>query len=141
MSDLNTAIVAINDKIAASAAGATAEELAYLGTALDRIGGRATVYEVVTAGEAKKAELTEAAEALLQDFRSESDGVLAAAKAELNQRVAHLTGAIAQSVAAANAELDSAIGATTEVTDSVRLSAQQALNGSMFYNHFFMSQK
>ena len=55
--DLKNAIVAIQDKIATSAGVATAEELAYLGTAIDRIGGRATVYDVVETGELVKDEI------------------------------------------------------------------------------------
>ena len=55
--DLKNAIVAIQDKIATSAGIATAEELAYLGTAIDRIGGRATVYDVVETGELVKDEI------------------------------------------------------------------------------------
>ena len=55
--DLKNAIVAIQDKIATSAGMATAEELAYLGTAIDRIGGRATVYDVVETGEVVKDEI------------------------------------------------------------------------------------
>lgn len=57
--DLKNAINAIQDKISTSATTATAEELAYLGTAIDRIGGRATVYEVVETGEIVKAEITD----------------------------------------------------------------------------------
>ena len=55
--DLKNAIVAIQDKIATSAGAASAEELAYLGTAIDRIGGRATVYDVVETGEVVKNEI------------------------------------------------------------------------------------
>ena len=55
--DLKNAIVAIQDKIATSAGVASAEELAYLGTAIDRIGGRATVYDVVETGEVVKDEI------------------------------------------------------------------------------------
>ncbi len=55
--DLKNAIKSIQDKITISATTATAEELAYLGSAVDHIGGRATVYEVVEVGEIVKSEI------------------------------------------------------------------------------------
>lgn len=63
---LRDAVRAIKAKIetAAAAAAATPEELAYLGTAIDRIGGRATVLEVEEVGDLKMAELTAHAEAV-----------------------------------------------------------------------------
>ena len=44
--DLKNALDNIKNKIASSADSASPEELAYLGTAIDKIGGRATVLEV-----------------------------------------------------------------------------------------------
>ena len=56
---LRDAVKAIKQKILTGAESASPEELAYLGTAIDRIGGRATVLEVEEIGDIKIAELTE----------------------------------------------------------------------------------
>ncbi len=61
---LRDAVRAIKAKIETAAESATPEELAYLGTAIDRIGGRATVLEVEEVGDLKMAELTAHAEAV-----------------------------------------------------------------------------
>ena len=55
---LRDAVRAIKAKIETAAKIATPEELAYLGTAIDRIGGRATVLEVEEMGDVKMAELS-----------------------------------------------------------------------------------
>ena len=55
---LRDAVRAIKAKIETAAEIATPEELAYLGTAIDRIGGRATVLEVEEIGDIKKDEIT-----------------------------------------------------------------------------------
>jgi hypothetical protein len=54
---LRDAIAAVKNKISSAAADATPEELAYLGTAIDRIGGRATVLEIEQMGDTIKAEI------------------------------------------------------------------------------------
>lgn len=60
---LKDAIQAVKDKIIAEAATANSEGLAMLGTAIDRIGGRATVLEVVELGDMKKREIADLAAA------------------------------------------------------------------------------
>ena len=55
---------AIKAKIETAAEIATPEELAYLGTAIDRIGGRATVLEVEEIGDIKMAEMSAHANAV-----------------------------------------------------------------------------
>ncbi len=55
---LRDAVRAIKAKIETAAEIATPEELAYLGTAIDRIGGRATVLEVEEMGDIKMAEMS-----------------------------------------------------------------------------------
>jgi hypothetical protein len=55
---LRDAVRAIKAKIETAAAVASPEELAYLGTAIDRIGGRATVLEVEEIGDIKMAEIS-----------------------------------------------------------------------------------
>lgn len=61
---LRDAVRAIKAKIETAAEIATPEELAYLGTAIDRIGGRATVLEVEEMGDVKMAELSAHANAV-----------------------------------------------------------------------------
>ena len=51
-------VCVIKAKIETAAEIATPEELAYLGTAIDRIGGRATVLEVEEMGDIKMAEIS-----------------------------------------------------------------------------------
>lgn len=58
------AIEAVRDRVQTTTATATAEELAYLGTALERIGGKATVLEVVEVADTKLGEMTAAMNAL-----------------------------------------------------------------------------
>ncbi len=58
------AIEAVRDRVQSTSASATAEDLAYLGTALERIGGKATVLEVVEVADAKLGEMTAAMNAL-----------------------------------------------------------------------------
>lgn len=55
---LRDAVKSIKAKIETAATTATPEELAYLGTAIDRIGGRATVLEVEEMGDVKMAEIS-----------------------------------------------------------------------------------
>jgi len=55
--DLKKALENISTKIASSASSASPEELAYLGTAIDRIGGRSTVYEIVEVADLVKGEI------------------------------------------------------------------------------------
>lgn len=59
---LRDAVRAIKQKIESAADQATPEELAYLGTAIDRIGGRATVLEVEEMGDIKMEEISEHAQ-------------------------------------------------------------------------------
>ena len=61
---IKSAIEAVRDRVQSTSASATAEELAYLGTALERIGGKATVLEVVEVADAKLGEMTVAMNAL-----------------------------------------------------------------------------
>lgn len=179
-SSLVSAVQAVKDKIALAAGTATPEELAYLGTALDRIGGRATVYEVVEMGDAKMAELTALAETLaeainadttaeLADFVASVDAKIAAMVASANILVdtsienitgvknsatAHAsstltatttaitaakTAAVAEVAAAASSVTISIDEAAAALSDAASIAQQQALNGSMFVNHFFAS--
>ena len=56
---LRDAVKSIKGKIITAATSASPEDLAYLGTAIDRIGGRATVLEVEETGDIIMQELTD----------------------------------------------------------------------------------
>ena len=56
---LRDAVKSIKGKIITAATAASPEDLAYLGTAIDRIGGRATVLEVEETGDIIMQELTD----------------------------------------------------------------------------------
>jgi len=88
---LLSAVQAIKDKVTLSAGNATPEELAYLGTALDRIGGRATVYEVVEMGDVKMAELTTLATELTAAMNIDTTAELAAFVKKVDDKIALMT--------------------------------------------------
>lgn len=154
MSSLSLAIQAVKDKIANSAGTATPEELAYLGTALDRIGGRATVYEVVETGDIKKAELTALAEQLFAAIETDTTEELAAFVAAVDAKIAAMTASantlvdtsiqnITDTKTAAEAYINNvkteAENAADAISTAAAITQQQALNGSMYINHFFAS--
>jgi hypothetical protein len=154
MSSLSLAIQAVKDKIALSAGTATPEELAYLGTALDRIGGRATVYEVVDTGDVKKAELTALAEQLFAAIETDTTEELAAFVAAVDAKVATMTTSVGilvetsiQNIVDAKNETEASFNdakaeadaAAAALSSSAAIAQQQALNGSMYINHFFAS--
>ncbi len=140
---LNSAVQAIKDKIALSASAASAEELAYLGTALDRIGGRATVYEVMEMGDTKKAELLAVATNLLAAAQAESITELTKFVNAVDAKTAALIDSSNQLIASTNTALQTMTGkvatATESLSEAASIAQQQALNGSMFVNHFFAS--
>lgn len=153
-SSLVTAIQAVKDKIALSAGTATPEELAYLGTALDRIGGRATVYEVAEMGDVKKAELTALAEQLAAAINTDTTAELAAFITTVDAKIAAMTTSanalvdtsiqnITDTKDAAESEMLSVKSqldtASASLADTAAIAQQQALNGSMFINHFYAS--
>ena len=90
------AISAIKTKIASSAATATPEELAYLGTAIDRIGGGATAMEVVEFGDQKKTELTALAETKTAEATDAIEAVKTDAISEVNDAIVDMQDAAGQ---------------------------------------------
>lgn len=99
MSDMNSLLEVLQGKIQAAADGASPEELAYLGTAVDRIGGRATVHEVMVMGNAKKAELAQIAQDLVDSmsaYTTEEQEKLTATLQQLIQQYADSASAIQQ---------------------------------------------
>jgi hypothetical protein len=165
--DLSSALQAISSKIAASASGATPEELAYLGTAIDRIGGRATIYEVAQIGDLKKAELEALAKELMTTLQAAIGVDLTAFHSDVNTTLGNATQTIAdaQNTATAHATLElstftsavntskaaatSAINAAANtatmnvqtavdaLSSASALATQQAVSGSMLLNYYF----
>lgn len=151
---LRDAVRAIKAKIETAAEIATPEELAYLGTAIDRIGGRATVLEVEEMGDVKMAEMSEHAHAVesatLDTIATSADVAIAnvtatktAAESSVTQTKEAALSVMAQTetstVATVNATAqtaiqqsasarDQAIAATQSAADQAVATAQAAAN-------------
>jgi hypothetical protein len=152
MSSLSLAIQAVKDKISLSAGTATPEELAYLGTALDRIGGRATVYEVVEMGDIKKAELADLAATLFASIETDTTQELATFVAAVDAKIAAMTTSantlvdtsiknITDAKNAMDSHTSDTLNATKAASDalaSVSAAAmQQSINGSLYNLYYF----
>ena len=103
---LRNAVRAIKQKIIDGAATATPEELAYLGTAIDRIGGRATVLEVEEMGDAKIAEISAHAQSV-------EAATIASISATRDAAETHIGQVKTSAQAAIDATRDAAISAVT----------------------------
>ncbi|MDP1605646.1 MAG: hypothetical protein Q8L93_03225 [Rhodocyclaceae bacterium] len=131
---LRNAVRAIKEKIISGASTATPEELAYLGTAIDRIGGRATVIEVEDVGDLQKAEITThgeqvrtAAIASITATRTTAEATITqtrtTAEASVSQTgtttIASVNTASNAAITAANANRDTVISQTNTHRDQV----------------------
>ena len=151
---LRDAVRAIKAKIETAADIATPEELAYLGTAIDRIGGRATVLEVEEMGDVKMAEMsahaTSVETATLDTIATAADVAIAnvsatksaaessitatktAAEAVMAQTetstVATVNAAAQTAIQQAASSRDQAIAATQSAADAAVATAQAAAN-------------
>jgi len=124
---LRDAVRAIKAKIEAAAAVATPEELAYLGTAIDRIGGRATLLEVEDLGDVKMDEITALAAQRQADTIAAIDSSAGAAVAHVNATQTAATNAINATRTAAQAAItQTQNSATTQVTAAAQTAIQQA---------------
>lgn len=121
---LRDAVKAIKQKITSSAATATPEELAYLGTAIDRIGGRATVLEVEEMGDIKIAEITEHAQAV----ETAAINTITATK---NSAEASIESTKTTAIASVNAARDAAINAANSNRDAVIAAATNFRNQAL----------
>lgn len=152
---LRDAITAVKNKISSAAADATPEELAYLGTAIDRIGGRATVLEIEQMGDTIKEEVA----VIIDQVKAELDtyvqtatntqiGVLDSKVSESNtaitDKVAEATTIIETLVSTANSQVNTMVSnavaqletASSDLSDAAAAAQQQAINGSLFTNYF-----
>ena len=120
---LRDAVRAIKQKILTGADTATPEELAYLGTAIDRIGGRATVLEVEEMGDIKIAEITEHAntveQATIAAITATKDAAEASITATKDAAIASVNAAKNAAITEANANRDAVIAQTTAHKDAV----------------------
>lgn len=155
---LRDAITAVKNKISSAAADATPEELAYLGTAIDRIGGRATVLEIEQMGDTIKEEVS----SIIDGVKAELDtyvqtatntqiGVLDSRVSESNtaitNKVAEATGIIESLVSTANDQVTTMVNdavaaidlASAELSSAAAAAQQQAVSGSLFTNYFLAS--
>ena len=155
---LRDAITAVKNKISSAAADATPEELAYLGTAIDRIGGRATVLEIEQMGDTIKEEVA----TIIDQVKAELDtyaqtatntqiGVLDSRVSESNtaitNKVAEATGIIESLVSTANGQVTTMVNdavaaidlASAELSSAAAAAQQQAVSGSLFTNYFLAS--
>ena len=143
---LRDAVRAIKAKIETAAEIATPEELAYLGTAIDRIGGRATVLEVEEMGDVKMAEMSAHANAVesatLNTIATDAESFITATKASAEASVTQTKDAalavMAQTetstVATVNAAAQTAIQQAAAAANSV---TQQLVLGR---KTFFLAQ-
>jgi len=120
---LRDAVKAIKQKILTGAETATPEELAYLGTAIDRIGGRATVLEVEEMGDIKIQEITDHAAAVetetIANITATKDAAEASINATKDAAEASITATKETAIASVNAAKDAAITAANANRDAV----------------------
>lgn len=119
---LRDAVRALKQKILTGAETATPEELAYLGTAIDRIGGRATVLEVEEMGDIKIAEITEHAgqveAAAIANITATKDIAEASAIATKDAAEASISDTKNTAIASMNSARDAAITAVNTAKDA-----------------------
>ena len=155
---LRDAITAVKNKISSAAADATPEELAYLGTAIDRIGGRATVLEIEQMGDTIKEEVNSIIDGVKVDLDTHvqtvintQTGVLDSKVSESNtaitNKVAEATTIIETLVSTANGQVNTMVNnavaqleaASNDLSSAAAVAQQQAINGSLFTNYFLAS--
>lgn len=130
---LSDAVRALRDKIAVSSTTATPEELAYLGSAIEKIGGRASLLEVLDATETAKAEALEAISArrsgILSDVSAARDTAVAAVGTVRQTQVFEAGVDISRQRADAVAAVDAAVlQMRAERADALALVEQAASN-------------
>jgi hypothetical protein len=155
---LKEAVQAIYTKVATDLTSASPEELAYLSSSLEKLGGRATVYDVMDVGEDKKTELQELANSLITDLNTDLSNDIAQFETniqeiidlettnlnllitnktiEYNMLVTNTEDSLNQTISDIQADVaqaESDINAAAEaLTDSAAIANQQAMNGSEF---------
>lgn len=155
---LKDAVQAIYNKVATDLTNASPEELAYLSTSLEKLGGRATVYDVMDVGEDKKAEIQALAAQIIADLTLDTSAkvtqfetdvqaivtlqtlnfqtMVANTTTEYQTLVTTTTDSLNQTIADAEASVQAAqtdiADAATALQDAAAIANQQAINGSLF---------
>lgn len=155
---LKDAVQAIYNKVATDLTSASPEQLAYLSTSLEKLGGRATVYDVMDVGEDKKAEIQALADQIIADlntdlsskvtqFNTDVQAIITLETNNFNTMIANTTTEYNTLVQTTSDSLDALIqAAETSVTnaeadiataaaalqDAAAIANQQAMNGSAF---------
>lgn len=158
MSSLNSAVEAIYNKVQNDLSSASPEDLAYLGTALEKIGGRATVYDVMKIGDEKIAQILQTATDAINsvntdigDIQNTVDNIIITATNNLensvNDKSTVLTAHINNSINNAQTQIDTIVNdatdsiqaisdvvtsASEQLTEAANIANQQAINGSRF---------
>jgi hypothetical protein len=88
MADLKLTIDAVLDSVASKAPTAGAEELAYLGTAVERVSGKVTIGGIIETGDIKKLEITELTTASIADIVTSLDDAIVVHKPILQETIA-----------------------------------------------------
>lgn len=155
---LKDAVQAIYNKVATDLTNASPEELAYLSTSLEKLGGRATVYDVMDVGEDKKAEIQALATQIMANITLDASNqttqfetdvqaiidlqtlnfntLIANTTTEYNTLVQTTTDSLNDTIAAAQLAADGVqqevAAAAAALTDAAAIANQQAINGSFF---------
>lgn len=151
---LKDAVQAIYNKVATDLTNASPEELAYLSTSLEKLGGRATVYDVMDVGEDKKAEIQALATQIMANITNQTtqfetdvqaiidlqtlnfNTLIANTTTEYNTLVQTTTDSLNDTIAAAQLAADGVqqevAYAAAALTDAAAFANQQAINGSFF---------
>jgi hypothetical protein len=160
---LKDAVQAIYNKVQINVNDASPEELAYLSTSLEKLGGRATVYDVMDMGEDKKTEITVLAQSLidgmtldvnnsLDQFEIDVQAIMDLQTVNFNTLAEETESSFNAAITAANADLNDIVStvqadvlqaqtdineATANLTDAATVANQQAINGSFFNLYFY----
>lgn len=155
---LKDAVQAIYNKVATDLTNASPEELAYLSTSLEKLGGRATVYDVMDVGEDKKAEIQALATQIINNlgvditskvtqFETDVQGIITTETSNFQTMISNTTtqyqllvttttNSINQTITDAETAVQAAqtdiADAAAALQDAAAIANQQAINGSLF---------
>ena len=113
MAALKDLVQNLQDKINVAADAATPEELAYLSSAIEKIGGRASIFDFVDFVDDKKGELTLDVDQTKQDALDSINAVFSNALTQLTDLINTSTNSLTSTAATASAELDDQINTIT----------------------------
>lgn len=153
--DMNAAYIALANKIGAEVVNASAEEIAFLGTALERVGGRASVIEIQILANAAKEEITTLKTSVVDDInnmlnttiQTEIDTRKDTALDEIDASVVAATAAVDQMEADVETQITNASDAIDQVVGQAVTDVNTAISGASGavtgLNHvtYFMGQQ